>query len=272
MVVVSRRWIWGAAVAVGVLWVARGARAQDPAQAGGPLLNTPTGPGNVEPPAKLKVAPSSAATTAVPGPPKTAALPRPAASGPVAAPQRAWNGFAAESARTATRLPQAERETRGFLRAAAMTARLETEASRLAQARGHAPGVLAFSDNVLENRESADPELLHLLHSRGMALPMMDNAQRKALNRLAKLQGARFDKQYAELVGPDQQRVAVQAYEKALVSVSDPAVRAWIERQVVVLRQQQDDAVRHLAGGEGRKDKLQAVRSAAWPGGRTTTR
>jgi putative membrane protein len=161
-------------------------------------------------------------------------------------------------------LPPGEREARGFLRAAAMHARLETEASRLARARGRTPGVLAFSDGLLEYRETADPELQHLLHIRGMALPMMDNAQRKALNRLVKLQGPKFDRQYVELVGPDQQRVAVQNYERALAAVSDPVVKAWIERQLPLLRQQ-EEAARQLAGGEPRRSRPDGLRSASWP-------
>ncbi|RYY52207.1 MAG: DUF4142 domain-containing protein, partial [Comamonadaceae bacterium] len=176
-----------------------------------------------------------------------------------ARPATGWNGFAAESARTAQRLPAPEKEARAFLRAAALIARLETEASRLARARGHAAGVLAYSDGLLEYREAADPELLHLLHQRGMAPPMMDNAQRKALNRLGKLQGAKFDREYAELVGPEQQRANLQQYEKALGLVTDPAVRGWIERQLPALRQQQDEAVRQLAAAEKGRGRSDAV-------------
>jgi predicted outer membrane protein len=261
VVVVSRRWVFGTAVAVGLLLVVRSVRAQDPAQANGPLLNAP----NKTPDAASATPNARAAASA----PRTAAAqvaaPKPAAP-------RAWSGFAAESARTATRLPPAERQARAFLRAAAMDARLEAEASRLAQARSQAPGVLAFSDNLLDYRETADPGLQHLLHARGMALPMMDNTQRKALNRLAKLKGPRFDRMYVELVGPERQRVAVQEYEKALAVVADPVLKGWIERQLPLLRQQHDEATRHFAGGEGRKGRSEAVRSASWPSGRAVTR
>lgn len=270
----TRRWVWGTAVAVGLLLVARSVRAQDPAQAGGPLLNSMGNAADALPGAAasasapvpapvLKARPASAPRATTPQGPATAANP---------AARRAWNGFAAESARSATRLPPAEREARAFLREAALGARLDTEASRLAQARSQAPGVLAFSDNLLDHRATAAPELQHLLHVRGMALPMMDNAQRKALNRLAKLKGARFDRLYADLVGPDQQRLAVVQYERALASVDDPVLKAWIERQLPVLRQQQQEAVRQLAGGDARKGRGDAVRSASWPSARITER
>jgi hypothetical protein len=65
--------------------------------------------------------------------------------------------------------------------------------------------------------------------------------------------------------------MTVVQYEKALAAAADPVLKAWIERQLPTLRQQQDEAVRHLAG-DARKGRADAVRSASWPGGRPTTR
>jgi putative membrane protein len=262
-VVVGRRWVWGALAAAGLLLIARGVRAQDPAQAEGPLLIEPNAPSSQEESA-VPVLPRKPAESQRKAPPAPAAAAK-------AEPARRWDGYAAESARTATRLPPDEREARGFLRAAAMHGRLEAEASRLARARGRTPGVLAFSDSILEYRETADAELQHLLHARGMALPMMDNAQRKALNRLGRSQGAKFDRQYVELVGPEQQRVAVQNYERALAAATDPALKAWIERQLPLLRQQ-EEAARQLAGGESRRARADGVRPASWPAERPALR
>jgi predicted outer membrane protein len=261
----TRRWVWGTAVAVGLLWVTRSVRAQDPAQADGPLLNALGKPA----PSDAGAAPAAPAAKARASAPRSAAAQPPTAKPPAARP----TFFASESARTATRLPAAEREARAFLQAAALRARIEAEASRLAPARSQAAGVLAYSDGLLDYREAVAPELQHLLHARGMALPMMDNAQRKALGRLAKLKGARFDRLYADLVGPDRQRVAVQQYEKALASVADPVLKGWIERQLPLLRQQQEEAQRQLAGGDARKGRgSDPVRSASWPSARITAR
>ena len=230
---VARRWLWTVVALAGVLaW--RVAQAQDETDEAppGPPFTRPV-PGARLPAAPAGSAPRSATAKASPG----------SASRP--APRRAASsGYAAESARTATRLPREEREARAFLRSAAAIARVDLEASRLASTRSDNPAVRAFADELLQYRASADAELLHLLHVRSMAPPLMDNRQRKALTRLARQSGARFDRGYAALVGPLEQREEIALYEQALQDAADPVLKAWIERQLPILRQQQAGAQR----------------------------
>ncbi len=220
---VSRRWMWGVAGAAALLWLARSARAETEAE----YLQGPFTPKS--PPAGAKAAPKASVATA----PKTAARPA----------KPATFGYAAESARTATRLPPEERQARDFLRMASLQARYETEAARLALQRAEHPGVLSFASDLLEYHKEADAELLHLLAARGMAPPMMDTAQRKALNKLARLNGARFDREFAEQVGRARQRDDVERFEMAAKGVTDPALLDWIDRQLPSLRQQHTSAV-----------------------------
>lgn len=167
----------------------------------------------------------------------------------------AFTGYAAESARTATRLPSDERAAREFLRAAAQQARYESEAARLAPSRAQGLAVLSYASDLVEHHAAAETELLHLLQGRGMAPPMLENAQRKALNRLARLKGSKFDREFAGLVGKERRAGEIDAFEKAGLGASDPMLRAWIDRQLPALRQQQLDAARlgapspKLAGG-----------------------
>lgn len=230
--------MWGVAGAVAVLWLARSARAETEADyLQGPF--TPKSPPGIAPiPAP---APRALPKASAPKP-ATAAKPRPAAF-----------GYAAESARTATRLPPEERQAREFLRLASLHARFETEAARLALQRAEHAGVLAFAHDLLAYYEAGNPELLHLLAARGMAPAMMDNVQRKALNRLARLKGTRFEREFLEQVGRDRQREDIQVFEKAAKGVTDPAVLDWIDRQLPSLRQQHSSAV-ELASWDARRD------------------
>ena len=241
---VSRRWIWGVAGAAAVLWLTRAARAETEAEyLQGPF--TPRRPPGVAPAPPVKPVPNASAAAAT----KPAAKPaRPAAF-----------GYAAESARTATRLPPDERHARDFLRVASMQARFETEAARLALQRAEHVGVLAFASELLEYHQAANPELLHLLAARGMAPSMLDNAQRKALNRLARLSGARFDREFMERVGRDRQREDVERFEKAAKGVTDPALLDWIDRQLPSLRAQHTSAVA-LASWEGERREARKPR------------
>ena len=225
--------MWGVAGAAALLWLARPARGETEAE----YLQGPFSPKS--PPANAPAGARAVPRTSAASAPKAAAKPaKPAAF-----------GYAAESARTATRLPPDERQAREFLRMVSLQARYETEAARLALQRAEHPGVLSFASDLLDYHREADAELLHLLAARGMAPPMMDNAQRKALNRLARLSGARFDREFTAQVGRDSQRDDVQRFEMAAKGVTDPALLDWIDRQLPSLRQQHTSAVELAAYG-----------------------
>lgn len=201
-----------AGLAVGALLVARMARAQEPDAA------------------------SPAAV--LPEPPKPAVTGR--SPVPASAPRRMPAvAYAPEAAASSTRLAPEERAARQFLRAAALVHQIESEASRIAIARGHSPGVRAFAVDLLQARQAAEPELIRLLHAREMAPPLMDIAQRKALQRLARVSGPKFDREYLDLVALRQQREDIEQHERALQAITDPVLKGWIERQLPLLRDQQ---------------------------------
>lgn len=161
-----------------------------------------------------------------------------AAAWAVLAAGAAWGGgYAADAARVATRSTVEQREARRFIRHAAEWARFEIEASRLAESRAQSPRVRAFAADLLTQQEAALPELQRLLHARSMALPMLDNAQRKSLERMRRWSGARFDREYIEAVALRQQRDKLPAFERAAASAADPALQAWASSQLPGVRQ-----------------------------------
>lgn len=227
---VSRRWMWVATgLAAGALLGVRVAHAGGRAEE--------DRPGNR--PADMETAPAAAVTK--PTPPVAAAAKPAVRRAPVA-------GYAAEAARSSSRLAPDERAARAFLRTAAIAARIENDASRLAATRAGGDAIRDYASSLLKYHESADLELVRLLQARDMAPPMLETAQRKALNHLAKLEGAKFDRAYVELVSVRRQRSDVQQFERAAADITDPALKAWIERQLPALREQQAGAQR-LAGG-----------------------
>lgn len=129
-----------------------------------------------------------------------------------------------------------QREEWRFLKEAAAAGRFETEASRLAMNKSGNAGIRSFATTLIDHHTSVSNELVHMLHVRGMAPPMLANEQRKILNRLAKLRGAKFDRTYMEEVGLDSQRENLQLYEKARLAIGDPQLKAWIERMLPELR------------------------------------
>jgi putative membrane protein len=144
--------------------------------------------------------------------------------------------FAPVAAVHAKRMSDQQRQERRFLKEAAAGSRFEAEASRMALGKSNDPGVRSFAATLINHHASAGNELLYMLHSRGMAAPMLGNDQRKTLNRLAKLQGAKFDREFLEEVALRYQQDDIHDYERASLVTREPRLKAWIDRTLPTLR------------------------------------
>lgn len=152
-------------------------------------------------------------------------------------------GFAAAAAPGATRLTAEAREERRFLRTAAAQSKFELDASTLAFAKSGNAQVRALAAALINHHKTLGLELAHLLNSRGMAMPMASNEDRKVLNQLKKLSGSRFDAVYMQRIGLAQAAVA-RDYEKASAAIRDPQLNAWIVKTLANTRFHQNMAER----------------------------
>jgi putative membrane protein len=191
------------------------------------------------------------ASATLPG--AAAPLPKPARTGRPAV-------FAAAAAAQATRMTMQQREERQFLKDAAAANRFQAEAARMAVGKSSAGAVRALAADQLENRSARGNELLRMLHRRSLAAPMLGNDQRRTLNRLARLQGARFDRLFVEQVVLNAQRSELLYYEKAGASAGDPQLKAWIARTLPAFRDQIATAERVAA------PEVKMARGAGSPG------
>lgn len=175
--------------------------------------------------------------------------------------------FAAASAANAKKMSVEQRDERRFLKEAAAASRFESEASRMALAKSNNAGVRSFAATLINHHAATGIALQHLLHGRGMAPPMLANDQRKTLNRLAKLGGAKFDREYTQEVGLKYQQADLQVYEKAALTTRDPTLKAWIARTLPTLRYHLATAERISSVEEARPAKAGTPRgrSAAPP-------
>lgn len=144
--------------------------------------------------------------------------------------------YAPHAAAEAKPLAPVQRLERRFLQIAAADLRFQAEASRLAQTRTNNPAVKDLANTLLSRQETAQPEMLRLLHVRGMALPMPTNEHTKVLKQLAKLNGAKFDRLYVDEVVLKSYQTDIANYEKVGTQAEDPVLKAWIEKQLPTLR------------------------------------
>lgn len=156
-----------------------------------------------------------------------------AAGAALARPPVAYAPAAAAEARP---LSPVQRLERRFLQISAANLRFQAEASRMAAARTNNPAVKDLANTLLARQDAAQPELLRLLHARGMALPLASNEHGKLLRQLSRLQGPTFDRLYVEEVVQRSVQVDVANYEKVAAQAQEPVLKAWIDRQLPTLR------------------------------------
>ena len=130
-----------------------------------------------------------------------------------------------------------------FLRTAAAQSRFELTASRLAFAKSANGKVRALAASLINHHNTVGLELSHLLHLRGMAMPMPSNEHSRVLKQLDKLAGSKFDALYMQHVGLAQASVA-RDYEKANSTIRDPQINAWIVKTLANTRFHQNLAER----------------------------
>jgi predicted outer membrane protein len=165
--------------------------------------------------------------------------------------------FAAASVANARPMSPEQREERRFLQHAAAASRFESDASRLAASKSTNPAVRAYATTLIEHHSAAGIELYHMLHGRGMAPPMLENAKRKTLNRLARLQGVKFDREYMDAVGAKYQNSGVQLYERAALTAQDATLKAWASRNLPTVREHAALGTRLASGADARLVKSQ---------------
>lgn len=172
------------------------------------------------------------------------ASPPPASPAPAPSRTVPRHVFAPGAAASARRLEPHEREERRFLKEAAAASRFQAEAARLVAAKPVDAAVRSLAGTLADQYTLFGNDLLRLLHQRGMAAPMLENAQRKVLLRLARLQGRKLEREYLELAAVAAQQDALRTWERARGDVQDPAVQQWIDRTLPALRYRLAEAER----------------------------
>lgn len=157
--------------------------------------------------------------------------------------------YAPGAAAQARPLAPVQRLERHFLQISAGNLAFQADASRLAAARSSHPAVQELARVLLERQQDVQPQLVRLLHVRGMAWPLVSPKHAKVLKQLSRLQGAKFDRLYVDEVVLRTGQVDIANYEKVARDAQDPALRSWADRQLPTLRMQVARGGRALPAG-----------------------
>jgi putative membrane protein len=126
---------------------------------------------------------------------------------------------------------------RQFLEEAAKGGQAEVALGKLASERAQNDDVKKFARRMVDDHGKANEELADLARDKGLNLPKTADQEHKALqDRLAKLSGPDFDREYVKEMVKDHQKT-VKRFQAQAGQTKDEAVKKWVDKTLPTLRE-----------------------------------
>ena len=122
-----------------------------------------------------------------------------------------------------------------FAQHAAMAGMAEVKLGQLALEKGSSEDVKKFAQMMIDDHTKANEELKALAQSKSIELPTDLGKHQKDYDKLAKLSGAEFDKEYIDGMVKDHKEV-VALFEKEANKGDDPDTKAWAAKMLPALQ------------------------------------
>jgi len=123
-----------------------------------------------------------------------------------------------------------------FVMKAAQGGMAEVMLGQTASSKGTSPDVKNFGNRMVSDHGKANDELKQLAQNKGMALPAdVDAESKKMSDKLLKLSGKDFDKEYMNGMVDDHEK-DVKEFEKASKDAKDPDLKAWASKTLPTLQ------------------------------------
>jgi putative membrane protein len=123
-----------------------------------------------------------------------------------------------------------------FMTSAAQGGMMEVELGKLAASKAQNPEIKAFGQKMVVDHGKANDELKALAAKKNIELPKeMSGGMKAEVERLSKLSGAEFDKEYVSMM-VDAHDEDVEAFETQAESAADPDVKAFAQKTLPVLK------------------------------------
>lgn len=127
-------------------------------------------------------------------------------------------------------------ETSDFMMQAATTGMMEVMLGEMAQRNAASQQVKDFGSRMIADHSKANQELKALAAARNVMLPAtVEGAHREHVNFLGKQSGAKFDKEYMNMMVKDHEK-DISMFEKAANNGTDAAVKAFAAKTLPTLR------------------------------------
>jgi putative membrane protein len=147
-----------------------------------------------------------------------------------------------------------DRSDRKFIVDAAGDGMFEVEIAKLATTKATSPEVKSFASTMVEDHTKANGELAQLANAKGVELPAAPpRGKRRDIEKMGKLSGEKFDREFAHEVGMDDHKKNISKFEKASKNAKDPELKAWVDKTLPTLRAHLDAAAKLPQNAKGNK-------------------
>jgi putative membrane protein len=176
---------------------------------------------------------------------------------PVALLSLALTAFAQGTSSATSKGSQLDHSDRKFLESAAKDGLAEVELGQLASQRAESPEVKQFGQRMVQDHGKANDQLKQLAQSKGLQVPAeTDKSHQKKMEKLQKLSGAQFDKQYMDDMVKDHKK-DVKEFQKQAKSAKDPDVKNFAAQTAPTLQEhlQMAEAAQKTAKSESKSSR-----------------
>ena len=173
---------------------------------------------------------------------------------------------------TSSKNGQLDHSDRKFLEEAAKGGLAEVEMGQLAAQRAESADVKQFGQRMVQDHQKANDQLKQLAQSKGVDIPTeTDKSHQKKMEKLQKLNGAQFDKQYMDDMVKDHKK-DVKEFQKEAKKAKDPDVKSFAAQTAPTLEEhlKMAEAAQKTAKSESKSGK--GSKGSAGGGSSTTAR
>jgi len=136
-----------------------------------------------------------------------------------------------------------------FMSKAAQGGMAEVSLGQMASSKAADPAVKAFGDRMVTDHTRLGDELKQLAQTKGVTLPTdVDDEAKKTSDKLSKLTGKAFDKEYISDMVKDHEK-DVKEFEKQSTGAKDADLKTWVTNSLPTLQD-------HLKMAKDTKSKL----------------
>jgi putative membrane protein len=140
-----------------------------------------------------------------------------------------------------------------FVMDAANGGMAEVQLGQLAQEKAQSQAVKDFGKRMVDDHSKANDQLKQIIAEKGLSMPSEVKGEERAhYDKLAKLNGAEFDKAYIKLMVADHKK-DIKAFEKEAKKGKDADVKAFASNTLPTL-EQHDAMIKEVAANSGDKD------------------